>query len=290
MTTDSLTPSPSHRLTVSGLQGRPIAITGASSGIGLSTALACARAGMPVALGARRIDRLNTLAAEITAAGGRAIAVEVDVTKPDDCRRLIDRTVEAFGSIYAVFANAGYGFEAPVHEVSDEQLRAIFETNFFGTLNTIRPALERMLPAKSGHILICSSCIAKIGIPFLGPYCATKGAQNLIGRAMRHELAPLGIYVSTVHPVGTRTEFFNKPGAFGPDAMPSRAPDAFMQSPERVANAIVRCLRRRPPPAEVWTSLPARLGFATLNAFPGAADFVFRRFVARRSRSAQERE
>src|SRR5207237_1833907 len=98
------------------LTGKPIAITGASSGIGRATAIACARAGMPVAVGARRADRLESLSAEIAAAGGRAIAVQMDVDKPEDCQRLIDRTIGAFGSIYAVFANAGFGLHKPIHQ------------------------------------------------------------------------------------------------------------------------------------------------------------------------------
>src|SRR5882724_761167 len=123
------------------LTGKPIAITGASSGIGRATAIACAAAGMPVALGARRVEKLESAVREITAAGGRAIAVPTDVDKPEDCRRLVDRTVAEFGSIYAVFANAGYGFEKAMADTTDAELRAIFETNFFGTMNTIRPAM-----------------------------------------------------------------------------------------------------------------------------------------------------
>src|SRR5262249_55651912 len=125
------------------LTGKPIAITGASSGIGLATALACARAGMPVALAARREDRLSAAVEKIRATGGKAIAVRTDVDKPEDCRALVERTVSEFGSIYAIFANAGYGAFMPIATTPDEDLRAIFETNFWGTLNTIRPALER---------------------------------------------------------------------------------------------------------------------------------------------------
>src|ERR1044071_8891757 len=121
------------------LAGRPITITGASSGIGLATALACARAGMPVTLAARREDRLTEAVEKIRSAGGKAIAVRADVNNPDDCRALVERTVSEFGSIYAVFANAGYGAFMPISTTPDDDLRAIFETNLWGTLNTIRP-------------------------------------------------------------------------------------------------------------------------------------------------------
>lgn len=268
------------------LTGKPIAITGASSGIGRATALACARAGMPVALGARRVDRLEEVVREITAAGGRAVAVATDVTAPGDCRRLIDRAAE-LGPLYAVFANAGYGFEKPVGRTTDDEVRAIFETNFYGTLNTVRPALERMLPAGAGHVLICSSCLSKFGMPFLAPYSATKAAQDHFARAMRTELAGSGVRVSSVHPIGTRTEFFERSDArSGHVEGALRTPRFFMQPPERVANAIVRHMRS-PGPAggEVWTSLTVRLVFALATAFPGAADWGLRRKVEREKRS-----
>jgi NAD(P)-dependent dehydrogenase (short-subunit alcohol dehydrogenase family) len=274
------------------LSGKPIAITGASSGIGAATAIACARAGMPVVLGARRTDRLADLAATINAAAranpalGRAVAVRADVTSPDDCAALVDRTVAEFGSIYAIYANAGYGIELPVHRTPDADLRAIFETNFFGTLNTIRPALPHMLRAGRGHVLICSSCLAKLPLPWNGAYTATKAAQSHIGRAMHYELAPAGIHVSTVHPIGTRTEMFEQIKVrHGRRELVAHTPDRFMQPPERVADATVRCLRR--PRIEVWTSAFVRLGMAVCNAFPGAEGFHLHTMVRTLDRSSE---
>lgn len=265
------------------LTGKPIAITGASSGIGRATAIACAAAGMPVALAARRIEKLGSAVREITSAGGRAIAVQTDVDTPEDCRRLVARTIAEFGSIYAVFANAGYGLERPVAQTTDAELRAIFETNFFGTINTIRPALEVMLPARTGHILVCSSCLAKIGTPFVGAYSATKAAQDHIARAMRAELNGTGVAVSSVHPVGTLTEFFERKTEESGRPVLSSPPRAFMQPPEKVARAVVRRLRKGRG-AEVWTSIPTRLIFASLNAFPGLGDRALAIYAKRQSR------
>jgi short-subunit dehydrogenase len=267
------------------LAGLPIAITGASSGIGRATALACAAAGMPVALGARRRDRLDTLLTEILATrpAAPAIAIPMDVDSPDDCRRLIDAAAEEFGSLYAVFANAGYGFEKPFLQTSDAEIRAIYQTNFFGTLNTIRPALEHMRPRGRGHILICSSSISKLGSPFFSAYSGSKAAQDHLARGLRIELAGTGIFVSSVHPVGTRTEFFEKVDERAEGkSIGTRTPETFMQSPDTVARAIVRCLKR--PRGEVWTSTPARLGLALATAFPGLADKVLLRYAKRRNR------
>jgi short-subunit dehydrogenase len=260
----------------SDLTGLPIAITGASSGIGLATAFACARAGMPVALAARREGRLHEAAERIRKSGGRALVMRTDVSRAEDCRALIERTAGEFGSIYAVFANAGYAQDTPIATTPDSVIREIFETNFYGTLHTIRPALEHMQRAGRGHILVCSSCLSKLGLPYGAVYSATKAAQDHTARSLRIELTGTGVHVSSVHPIGTRTELFETAKQLSPGA-PSkieRSPKAFMQSPERVADAVVRCLRR--PRGEVWTSLPARLAFAAAVAAPELTDRILR--------------
>lgn len=267
------------------LNGLPIAITGASSGIGHATALACARAGMPVAVAARREDRLAAVVEQIRAMGGRAIAVRCDVVDPEQCRGLVERTIAEFGSIYGIFANAGYGLEKTFEDTTDQEIRDIFETNFYGTVNTMRPALEAMKRAGRGHILVCSSCLSKIGVPFYSAYCSTKAAQDYFSRAMRHELRPLGIYSSSVHPIGTRTELFETKMFLsgGPSKVLPPESKRKLQSPEVVARAIVRCLRR--PRGEVWTSTPMRLALAAAVAAPGIADWGIGKVLGKRLKS-----
>lgn len=265
------------------LQGLPIAITGASSGIGRVTALQCARAGMPVVVGARREDRLRELVVEIERGGGKAIAVPCDVRRPEDCESLVRVCVERFGTIYAVFANAGYGIEGEIHETRDADLREIFEVNFWGTLNTIRPAMPHLLGAGRGHVLICSSVVSKLSIPMLGAYCATKAAQDHIGRAMRIELDGR-VFVSTVHPIGTDTEFSQRVSEhIGNRARIARSPERFRQSADVVGAAVVGCLRR--PRGEVWTSFPARALAAFATLCPETADALLRRHLRRKLRA-----
>ena len=266
------------------LTGRPIVIAGASSGIGAATAAACAAAGMPVVLGARRLDKLEAVVERIRAAGGRAVAQAADVTDPAQCADIVSRCAAEYGSVYAVYANAGYGDEAAVTDMSDQSLRAMFETNYFGSLNVIRPALERMRSNPGphrGHVLWCSSCLGKFSIPMYGVYCATKAAQAHTSRAMNLELRSQGIFSTSVHPIGTRTEFF--------DQMRSRAqsgtiaehtPQWFMQSPEFVARRTVAAMRR--PRPEVWTGVTGvlvRTGMALGTMFPGVAEVALRRMV-----------
>ena len=264
------------------LAGKPICITGGSSGIGRATALACARAGMPVVVTARREDRLGEVVREIEAAGGRGVAVAGDVTDRAAMEAMVDRCVSAFGSVHAVFANAGYGIDDPVHKVDERAMRDMFEVNFWGTMNVVWAALPRMIEARSGHIVICSSTISKIALPGCGAYCATKAAQNMVGRAMNLELARKGIRTSTVHPVGTRTEFFETARRKSSDDHPTldkHAPSWAMQTPETVAGAIVSCLRR--PRAEVWPSWSwmVRVALGVTTSFPMFADMGTRRMV-----------
>lgn len=261
------------------LTGRPIAITGASSGIGRATALACAAAGMPVAVLARRADRLAELCEEIERGGGRAVAVAGSVENPEDNERLIARTVESFGSVYGVFANAGYSLEDPCVDMAEETIRAMFEVNFFGSLSVVRLALPRMRAAGGGHAIFCSSCLSKITMARYGCYSATKACQEHFARSMRLELGGTGVFVSSVHPIGTRTELFDaKSRAAGPEAaVPNHSPDWMMQSSERVARAVVGCLRR--PRGEVWTSAAVRTAMGLGVLMPGLADFVLGRMV-----------
>ncbi|MBC7834033.1 MAG: SDR family NAD(P)-dependent oxidoreductase, partial [Phycisphaerales bacterium] len=222
----------------------------------------------------------------VRAAGGRAITVRCDVVDPAQCRELVARTVEAFGSLYCMYANAGYGVETAIDEMSDDSLRAIFEVNFFGTVNAVRPAIEQMRrqplsQGRRGHIVICSSCLSKMSIPYYSAYSASKAAQNHIGRAMDFELAPSGIRVSTVNPIGTRTEFFEIcKGQNGGADLVNHSRERFMQEPTLVSSEILSCLRRYRP--EVWTGVVGRLtrvGMAVCVAFPGLENRRLRKMI-----------
>ena len=263
------------------IDDKVIVITGASSGIGAATAVECARAGMKVVANARRADRLDAVAEQVRAAGGEIETVVGDVAQAGMSARLLDAAQHRFGGFYAVFANAGYGFDAPVHETADERLRHIFEVNFFAASDLLNAAVARLLEQKrGGHLIMCSSCLAKFTLPGHGAYSAAKAAQNHLCRAMNIELEPQGIRVSSVHPITTTTEFFQVSGTLSGrevagDGVPSHTPRFFVQPPERVARAVVRCLRH--PRPEVWTSVATRVAAAAMTLFPGFMDVVMRR-------------
>ena len=270
------------------LTNRVIAVTGASSGIGAATALACAEGGMDVALQARREERLREVAAQVKKAGRAALIVAGDVDRDEDVNRFIADTTSRFGRLDAAFANAGFGLCGPVADAAPQQARAIFETNFFGTMRLIRAAVPVMRRQGSGHILICSSSVSEIGLPMNGLYCATKAAQDSIASSMRAELADEKIHVSSVHPVGTRTEFYEASRIrSGLDGKHFNTPSVLVQTPEKVARAIVRCLRR--PRPEVWPHLMSRFGLAIVTAFPAFNEMSMRSLMRKRYRDAKPR-
>ena len=274
-----------------GLADKVAIITGGSSGIGAATARALADQGMHLVLAARRGDRLRRLAEDLRSGGSGVEILEQDVTAPGASAALLDAADRAYGRFDVVFANAGYGFERAHHETTEEALRHIFEVNFFAATDLVTQAARRLIAAdRRGHLLMCSSCLAKFTIPYFGAYAATKAAQSMMCRAMRFELEPHGIEVSSVHPVTTVTEFFEEAARrSGRHAdgrkVPDHAPKFFVQPPERVARAIVACLKR--PRSEVWTSRSIRLAAGLITAFPWAFDFACRREAARSRRALQ---
>lgn len=268
------------------LRGKAIAITGASAGIGLATAHACARAGMAVALGARRLDRLEAVATEIRRAGGTAVAIACDVSDERSCFAFVERATAELGPLHAAFANAGYGVEVPSLQMTDPEWELMLRTNFWGTLWTIRAAVNAIranppdASGRRGHVLVCSSCLSKIGAPYHAAYSASKACQDHLARALRHELRDQGIAVSSVHPVGTSTEFFERLEHRSPASLGLSSASTSLQSPDHVARAVLRCLRR--PVGEVWTSTPTRLALALATAFPGLADWGVDRYIRKR--------
>jgi short-subunit dehydrogenase len=254
------------------LAERVVVVTGASSGIGAATARACAASGMSLVLVARRADRLREVAAACEDAGGKAHALAIDVAASGASEEILAHAVSAFGRVDVVFANAGYGTRAGLIDMSEADLRTMFEVNFFAALSLCRAAARRWIAAEQpGHLIMSSSCIGKFPLAYHGAYCATKASQAMACAALRAELQAHRIAVSSVHPITTKTEFFvesdRRSGAGGSTAeVPDHAPSFLVQSPERVAAAVVRCMHR--PVPEVWTSSLVRLSAALFTAWP----------------------
>jgi NADP-dependent 3-hydroxy acid dehydrogenase YdfG len=184
-------------------------ITGASSGIGAATARQAARAGYRLALAARSVDRLEALASEL-GGGERAIAVSCDVTEWEQQEALVRTTLERFGRIDVVFANAGFGAPRGFLNSDPEHWRAMVLTNVLGAAFTIRATLPA-LKQTAGHILLTGSVAGRRAI--VGSlYSSTKWAISGMGESLRQEVDGTGVRVTVVEPGQVDTPFFDNPG------------------------------------------------------------------------------
>jgi short-subunit dehydrogenase len=220
------------------LRGAAAVVTGASRGIGRATALALAARGANVALGARSVEDLERVAGELRARGAEALVVPLDVSRREDCERLVQAASERWGWVDVVVANAGVYLRTPVLELTAEDVRRSLEVNFFGELHPILAALPQMVERRSGAIVVVSSLDGRHAMPGDAPYAIAKGALGSLVQVLRQELGPLGIGVTGVFPGRVVTEMIA-------DLRPSRLGGA--ASPERVARAIVRAVERGRP-------------------------------------------
>ena len=255
-------------------QGRVVAITGASAGIGRATALRLARDGSAIVACARRADRIERLAAEIEAAGGRALAVVADVTSEIDMNNLVARAVERFGRLDVIMCNAGFAVYGAIDDITPAQMHKLMDINYFGTYYATRAALPVFRRQRRGHVIFVSSIVGKRGVPFMGAYSATKFAQVGLAECLRAELRGSDIHVSVVFPVSTDTEFREvMRRETGTDISSSRGPK---QTAEDVADAIARAIAH--PVPEVYPNRISR-GLVVLNAIaPGFCDRLVKRF------------
>jgi len=182
------------------LKGKVAIITGASSGIGAALALQISREGASVILAARRREKLEQLAAEITRAGQVALPITADVTKRADAEMLVRTAVERFGRVDILVNNAGRGHFASVEDTTDEMIRSMFELNVYPLWYTTRPALTQMKKQGSGHIINIASMAGKIGYPYNSAYVAAKHACVGFTHALRMELMETGIHATVVCP------------------------------------------------------------------------------------------
>lgn len=213
-----------------------IAITGASAGIGAATARALADAGANVAMGARRVERLQDLA---TGMGDRALVAEMDVRVPEDARNFVEQTVSRFGRLDGIVANAGIGAYGGIMDLTDDQLADMMDTNVAGTVWPIRAAVPRFLEQGGGDIVIVASVAGLRGAGDEAVYAATKFAQVGLAGGLDRELREKNIRVSTLCPGGTATEF-----AMGSGRTPDMPGLDDMLRPEDVAEAVLTVLRQ----------------------------------------------
>lgn len=188
------------------IKDKVIVITGASSGLGLAAARRLAQQGACLVLGARRIDRLQQLADELNGEGHRAIAVEADVTRLDDVKRLVDSAVQTFGRVDVMVNNAGLMPISALERLKVEDWERTIDVNIKGVLYGIAAALPHMQRQMSGHFVNVASVAGHKIMPNGTVYSASKFAVRALSEGLRQEVKPWNIRTTILSPGAVDTE------------------------------------------------------------------------------------
>lgn len=260
------------------LQGEVAVITGASSGIGAAIARAFAAEGARLVLASRSEEKLAEVARTLGTTGGPALVVPTEVGKPEQVKRLVERTLAEFGRIDIFVNNAGIGMYTPFERVIWEHFRELWEVNFFGAAYAMREVVPIMRRQGRGTIVNISSVAGRIPLPYLSSYCSTKFALNALSDGLRNELVRDGIRVLVVCPGRVRTGFHERAYHDG-GAIKYRGRIGGGISAERVARATLRAVVSGK--RELVVPWYMRLAIGLHKAFPAITDRLVRALVFR---------
>lgn len=273
---------------------RAAIVTGASSGIGEATARLLAQNGFAVAIIARRKDRLEALAGEIEAAGGRAIPIAADLASEEQTAQAAEQALEALGRIDLLVNNAGYSPGRAIEQITRSELRHIFDVNLFSTLQLIGLVTPHMREQGGGRIVNIGSVAAEIPAPLAAPYAASKVGMHLATDALRLELGAFGIELSLVIPGFVDTAVFDnaREGSqhlredeanvyrkmmFDLDELAIKNLESSL-SPDDIAKVILRAATARRPRERYYAPFSVRLQCVLLGLLPSRLlDAVLRR-------------
>jgi NADP-dependent 3-hydroxy acid dehydrogenase YdfG len=194
---------------IEGIKNKIVVITGGSSGLGEATARLLSAQGATIVLGARRTDRLQSLAKELEAEGGNALAVTTDVTRREDVQSLVHAAVKTFGRIDVMINNAGVMPQAPLERLKVDEWDRMIDVNIKGVLYGIAAALPYMQQQKSGHFINVSSVAGHRVGPGFAVYAATKHAVRALSEGLRQEVKPYNIRTTVISPGAVATELPN---------------------------------------------------------------------------------
>ena len=235
------------------MQGEVIIITGASSGIGATTARLLASRGAKVVLGARREDKLKTLAEEIRAAGGEAVYQVLDVTKQADNDAIVKLAKDSFGKVDVIFLNAGIMPSAPLSAMKTDDWHEMVDINVKGVLNGVAAVLPTFTAQKSGQVIATSSVAGLKAYPGAAVYGGTKWFVRDFMEVLRMESAMEGsnIRTATIYPAAINTELLHTISDAGTAEGMGALYDQFGISPERIADVVAFALEQ---PADTTVS------------------------------------
>jgi len=263
------------------IDGKVVLVTGASSGIGESTAWEFARAGAITILAARRAERLKRLQEKIEEIGGIALAVPTDLTDLDQITNLVQTTLSTFERIDVLANIAGWGLYDWFEELSAEELRRHYEVNVIGLAELTRQVIPTMKKQRSGFILNMSSYVSRISVPPLTVYASTKYAIEGLTDGLRRALLPWGITVIRIHPSSVGGTEFNqrvvRPGTVHYQAFPIGR-----ISRERLARHIVHLIEE--PRRALFISRIYDVPVLINRLFPEFVDWVSSTWVRRKQK------
>jgi short-subunit dehydrogenase len=260
------------------VKDKVVIITGASKGIGAELARQLARKGAMLALAARDRPALEKVASECVALGARAEVIVADVAVEDDCRRLVERTVAAFGRIDTLVNNAGATMWARFEDIADLSILArIMQVNYMGAVYCTHYALPH-LKASHGRLVGIASLTALVGVPTRSGYAASKHAMRGFFDSLRIELADSGVSVTMIYPGFVSTGI--RENAAGPDGKPiqvSPVKEGEVMSVEECARISLEAIaaRRR----EVVMTFRGKMGMFLKLVAPGLVDRIARNAI-----------
>lgn len=220
---------------------KSVLVTGTSTGLGLETAVVLAEQGFEVYASMRSLERSGPLKEVAQSRGVHLELLELDITKGDQICRAVDTVVSRSGSIYGLVNNAGIGLRGYFEDLADDEIRAVFEANVFGTMQMTQAVLPHMREAGEGRIAIVTSVGGRIASLGVSAYCSTKFAQEGFGEALSQEVLPFGIYISLVEPAIIKTERWGRNRGVARNANNPESPYAeWFQNSERLADWLVK--------------------------------------------------
>jgi NAD(P)-dependent dehydrogenase (short-subunit alcohol dehydrogenase family) len=257
-------------------EGQVVWITGASAGLGREMAREFARRGADLALSARRVDRIESLAEELRKEGGRALAVPCDVTREETVRDAVATVTEELGRLDVAVANAGFGVNGRFEDLSVDDWRRQLETNVMGVVLTAHYALPRLRETR-GRLALVASVSAMVATPASVAYTTSKYAVRALGQTLSLELAGTGVTCTTLHPGFVESEIgqVDNRGNFRANRKDNR-PAALMWPTAKAARVMVDAIQRRK--REYVFTAHGRAGAWLGRHAPGFVHFVLTRF------------
>jgi len=222
-----------------GFTGKVALVTGGTSGIGKSTAIAFARAGAKVVLSGRREKEGEQVVAEIKKLGGDAAFVRADVAKEADVKAMVKFAVDKFGKIDIAFNNAGVEWVGRLDQATEAEYRRVFDTNVWGVLNSMRHEIPVMLKNGGGAIVNTSSVAGHVGLPQVSVYIASKHAVEGLTKSAALEFAKENIRINAVAPGPIITEMWDRFAREAKDQITATIPVGRVGTAEQIAAAVL---------------------------------------------------